>query len=117
MRILDDINALITGVPVYVGYAPTGAVLPYVVHRPLDLGTDDSESLAGNAFNWNFQTTLYCCAASAEASFNLAMSVVGDLQGERVAGTTLSVSIGYSGAALEGQYESQITVQLNQGGI
>lgn len=116
MSLLNDINALVTETSCYLGYAPTGAKLPYVVHRPL-LVDDQTVAVAGNAIDWDFQSTLYCCAGSVEASFNLALAVVGTLQGARVGGSTLSASIGYSGAEVEGHYESQITVQINQGGI
>lgn len=116
MSILSEISALVKAAPVHTGYAPTGAKLPYVVHRPL-LVDDLDLALSGDAIDWDYQTTLYCCAAGVEASFNLALAVVGTLQGKRVGNTTLSTSIGYSGALVEGHYESQITVQLNQGGI
>lgn len=116
MSILTDIEALINQAPVYTGYAATGATLPYVVHRPL-LVDDQTVAISGDAVDWDFQTTLYCAGGSVEASFNLALAVAGTLQGARVGGTTLSASIGYSGAEVDGHYESQITVQLNQGGI
>lgn len=101
---------------VHKGYAPTWAGLPYTVHRPLTL---DPEALAisGNALGWNSQTVLYACAESVEASFNLALELMRALQGARVANTTLSTSMGYVGAMVEGHYESSVTVQLNQGGI
>lgn len=117
MSVLNDIDALVTVVPSHIGYAPTGAELPYAVHRPLYIDTDDSEALNGDAIVWDTQTAIYCCAASVEASFNLALSIMKTLQGARVAGTTLSTSMGYSGAQVEGHYESQVTVQLNQGGL
>ena len=118
MSILTDINALVEAVPlvIHTGYPPTGATLPYVTHRPLLV--DDLElALSGDALGWDYQTTLYCCAGSVEASHNLALAVAGTLQGKRVGNTTLSTSIGYFGAQVEGHYESQVTVQLNQGGI
>lgn len=117
MSIIEDISLLVKHhATVYPGYAATGARLPYMVHRPL-LVDDAALALSGDALGWDFQTTIYCCAASVEASFNLALAVVGTLQGARVGGTALSASIGYSGAQVEGHYESQVTVQLNQGGI
>ncbi len=116
MSILNDIDDLVTQVPSHVGYAPTGAALPYVVLRPL-IVEDPEVAMAGNAIDWGVQFSLYCCAASVEASFNLALSVIGTLQGQRVGGTTLSASMGYNGAPVEGHYESQVTVQLNQGDI
>lgn len=116
MSILNDVTALITEVPVHVGYPPTDAKLPYVTHRPLLVDTLDV-AVAGNAVDWDFQTTLYCCAAGVEAAFNLAVAVMGTLQGKRVGNSTISTSMGYSGAQVEGHYESQVTVQLNQGGL
>jgi hypothetical protein len=116
VSIFNDINDLITQVPAHIGYAPTGARLPYTVNRPLI--TDPEElALAGNALGWDYQTSVYCCAASVEASYNLALAVLGTVQGSRVGGTTLSGSIGYIGASVEGHFESQVTIQLNQGGI
>lgn len=117
--LLADLNAKIAplGVGVWPGYAPTGAGLPYVVTRPLDVGLDTEVAVAGNAFDWNTQISAYCCAESVEASFNLALAVVQTLQGSRLRGTTLSATIGYNGAQVEGHYESQVTVQLNQGGF
>lgn len=116
MSIIEDINALVTQAPAHTGYAPTGAKLPYVVQRPVVVDGDDP-ALAGNRISWDWQTSLYCCGASVEASFNLALAVCVALQGARVGGTTLNASIGYIGAPVEGHYESQVTVQLNQGGI
>lgn len=114
MSILDDINGLITGVPAFIGYAASGQKLPYVASRPL-LADDLEAAIAGNAIDWDFQFTIYCCAASVAASFNLAMMVMNQLQGQRVGGTTLAVSLGYDGALVEGHYESAVVVQLHQG--
>jgi len=116
VSIYNDINDLVQAAPSYMGYAPTSAQLPYVVHRPLVFNETDN-SVAGIVIDLDAQFSLYCCGASVEASFNLALEVMRDLQGKRVGGTTLSTSMGYSGAPVEGHYESQVTVQLNQGGI
>lgn len=116
MSIFNDIDALVVSAPSHVGYAPTGTQLPYVVSRPL-LVDDLAVAVNGDAIDWDFQFSLYCCATSVEASFNLALMVMNDLQGQRVGGTTLSTSMGYTGAQVEGHYESQVTVQLNQGSI
>ena len=116
MSIFTEITDLVTMVPSHEGYPPTGAKLPYVVSRPL-LVDDVELALNGDALGWDFQFSLYCCGASVEASFNLALAVIGTLQGARVGGTTLAASMGYNGAEVEGHYESQVTVQLNQGGI
>lgn len=116
MSIFTEINDLVASAPSHIGYAPTGAVVPYVVSRPLL--TDDVElALNGDALGWDFQFSLYCCAAGVEASYNLALMVMNDLQGKWVGGTTLTTSMGYVGAQVEGHYESQVTVQLNQGSI
>lgn len=115
MSIFNDIDALITATS-HIGYAPTGAHVPYVVTRPLLI--DDLElALNGDAIDWDFQFSAYCAGGSVEASYNLAVQTMADLQGKRVGGTTLSTSMGYIGAQVEGHYESQVTVQLNQGGI
>jgi len=117
--ILQEINSLIelVGVPVFPGYPATGASLPYVVSRPLLVDNTTELALNGDAVDWDFNIAVYCCAAGVEASFNLALAVIGTLQGARVRGTTLAASMGYNGAEVEGHYESQVTVQLNQGGI
>ena len=115
MSILNDIEALLPE-PSYIGYAATGARAPYSVIRPLFLG-DQGVALDGSAVAWDDQFSVYCVAASVEASFNLGLLVIAALQGTRVRGTTLSTSMGYVGAVVEGYYETQVTVQLNQGGI
>ncbi len=115
MSILNDITALVQSAPAHEGYAPTGTRTPYVVSRPL-LVDDVSVAVAGNAIAWDDQFSLYCCGASVEACYNLALMVMADLQGKRVAGTTLTTSMGYIGVQVEGHYESQVTVQLNRGG-
>ena len=116
MSTLDDIKSLLTQTPSYVGEASTGAQSPYTVIRPLFID-NDTLAINGDALGWNTQYSVYCRAASVSASYNLALSVIGTLQGKRVGGSTLSASLGYNGAPVEGQYESQVTVQLNQGGI
>lgn len=116
MSIIDDIVALSSFEPVIIGYPRTGQRTPFIVTRPLIV--DDLElAIAGNALDWDFQHSFYCAGGSVEASYNLAVDLMRDLQGKRVAGTTLSTSMGYVGAVVEGHYESQVTVQLNQGGL
>lgn len=114
MSALNDILELVTVEPTFPGYAPTGQALPYVVGRHLYFG-DPVRNLDGSGSGWDTQYSLYCVAASSEASGNLAIMVMQELDGKRVAGTTLSTSMGYVGAVVEGAYESQVTVQLNQG--
>lgn len=116
MSILDDIMALIVDVPSYEGYAPTGAEMPYVCTRPLLIDSLE-QSINGTPIDWDYQFSVYCAAAGVTASFNLAVYVIGALQGKPVGGTTLSATMGYVGALVEGHYETQVTVQLNQGGI
>lgn len=118
MSIFNDVDELVrgAGLDLFTGYAPTGALLPYTVHRPLVLDVVEM-AVNGEALTWDQRTTLYACGGSVEASFNLAVELMRVLQGAYVAGTTLSTSMGYVGAPVEGHYESQVTVQLNQGGI
>lgn len=105
-----------SGVPVYPGYPETDAVLPYVVYRPLLVAVpSEAFALCGGAVAWDFQFAVYCCGGSVEASFNLAKIVAGVLQGKHVEGSTLTTSMGYIGAFLEGRYESQVTAQVYQG--
>lgn len=104
------------GLTVFDGYAKTGAQPPYVVNRPLILDTEDI-ALCGDALDWDFSFTLYCVGASVEASFNLAIKLIQALQGQRVGDSTLSCSMGYSGAQVESRYETQVTVQINQGAL
>lgn len=116
MSTLDDLKALVqaAGVACHIGYAPTGAVVPYAVIRPLFIG-GDVVALTGEVIDWDHQESIYCCGASVAACFNMAVLLMGSLQGAPFSGTTLSTSMGYNGAQVEGHYESQITVQLNQG--
>jgi hypothetical protein len=118
MSILNDIVALVPQdeAPGHTGFAPTGAALPYTVTRPMLIDAD-AVHLDGSASTWDQQYSVYCAAESVEACYNLALSVMGTLQGARVGDTTLSTSMGYVGAPVEGHYESQVTVQLNQGAI
>jgi len=118
MSILTEVSDIIkaSNLAVYNGYPTTGATLPYTVHRPLIIDVDDL-ALSGDTLGWDYQTALYACGASVEASFNLALLLMRTLQGQRVGGTVISTSMGYSGAQVEGHYESQVTIQLNQGGI
>lgn len=115
---MSDITALLTGVASghYEGYPPTGAQLPYVVNRPLLLDVADA-AMCGDAIDWDYQFSLYCAAGSVQASFNLAKAVMSALHGQKVGGSVLSTYMGYTGAQVEGHYESQVTVQINQGGI
>lgn len=118
MLSLTTITELIdnSGLTCYTGQAPTGAKLPYTVHRPL-IAEATERAISGDATVWDEQTSLYACGESVEASFNLALALMLALDGVRLGGTTLATSMGYAGAPVEGHYESQVTVQLSQGGI
>jgi hypothetical protein len=115
---LEDINEYVrlAGMTIYTGYAPTGAEAPYAVHRPLFIG-EENISTAGEIIDWDYQTSIYCCGASVEASFNMARDVMNAIQGKRTGGAVMSTSMGYMGAPVEGHYETQVTVQFNTGGI
>lgn len=116
--LLSDLTAALQGVgaPAHEGYAPSHAKLPYVVSRPL-IVDPTNVAINGAAIDYDFRFSLHCAGASVEASFNLALAVMSRLQGARVGGSTLSASMGYAGAQVEGHYESQVTVQTDQGGI
>lgn len=115
---MSDLTSLLdtAGIPSVLGYAATKAALPYVVGRPLSVAAEDVAA-NGDAITWDVQHSLYAAAASVEASYNLALAVMRTLQGARVGDSTLSASMGYVGAQVEGHYESQVTVQTHQGGI
>lgn len=104
------------GLPAFGGYAGTGSKPPYVVVRPMVVQTEDL-ALCGQALDWDFNFGLYCVGASVEASYNLAVMAMQALQGKRVGGSTLSCTMGYTGAQVESRYESQVTVQINQGAL
>lgn len=113
---ISDISDLVSGAGLssFVGYAATGAQPPYVVTRPM-ITEPEQVALCGQAIDWDFNFGLYCVGASVEASYNLALEVIQALQGARVGSSTLSCSMGYTGAQVESRYESQVTVQINQG--
>ncbi|QKY80249.1 tail terminator [Microbacterium phage Leafus] len=115
---MSDIGGLIqaAGLPYYEGYAPSNAKVPYVVNRPLIIDHEDV-ALNGDALAWDNQFALYCAAGSVAASLNLAKEVILALQGKYVGGSTLDTSMGYSGAQVEGHYETQVTAQINTGGL
>ena len=115
---ISDISDLVSGAGLssFVGYAATGAQPPYVVTRPM-ITEPEQVALCGDALDWDFSFTLYCVGASVEASYNLAIKLMQALQGQRVGDSTLSCSMGYSGAQVESRYETQVTVQINQGAL
>lgn len=116
-----SIQSLINGVAglgltTFSGYPGTRARAPYVVIRPM-LIEHENIAVNGAAVDWDHQYGLYCVGGSVEASFNLAKSVVAGLDGKRMGDSTVSLSIGYVGAQVEGNYETQITAQSHQGGV
>ena len=117
MSIFTDITDMVQAAPAHKGYAPTGARVPYVVSRPLLIDDALDRALSGDPIALDTQFSLYCCGASVAASYNLAVAVMKELDARPLAGTTLKTSMGYIGVQVEGHYESQVTVQLNQGGI
>lgn len=107
---------LSVGVPIYEGYAATGAKLPYIVHRP-SLIDVVSSSIGGESLVWDFSHAIYCCAESVEASFNLAKLVLTTIQGVRLGDTVAAASLSYTGARVEGWYETLVTIQLEIGEV
>lgn len=104
------------GLTAYSGYPNSGAKAPYVVHRPMDIDSTD-RSIGGGSIAWDHAYGVYCCGGSVEASYNLAKLVIGALDGLRVGDSTLATSVGYVGASVEGNYETQVTIQVYQGGM
>lgn len=104
------------GIVVFPGYPGTQARAPYVVVRPM-IFEHENISIGGEAVDWDHQFGLYCVGGSVDASFNLARMVVSALDGSRMGDSTMSLSVGYVGAQVEGNYETQITTQSHQGGI
>ena len=104
------------GAPTYTGYPPTGATAPYVTLRPL-LVDVLAPAVDGSAIAWDEQWTAYCSAGSVEASYNLALAVMGSLHGAVAGGEVLATSIGYAGVLVEGLYDTQVTIQSNRGGL
>ncbi|QDF15740.1 tail terminator [Microbacterium phage Finny] len=103
---------------VVVGFPKSNAKAPFVAIRPLTLiEGDEGTAITGDFMTLDDQTSAYCAGASVEASYNLALLVMGACQATRVDGYVLTTSMGYSGALVEGLYESQVTIQHNRGGI
>lgn len=100
----------------FLGYPETRAKAPYYVIRPM-VTTPGDLALCGQSMAWDFQFGVYCCGASVEASYNLGIAVMAALQGQRVGDSTLSCTMGYVGSQQESHYETQVTVQINQGGL
>lgn len=98
----------------FIGYAKTGSKAPYVVVRPMT-ALPDAVAVCGQVIDWDNTFGVYCVGDSVEASYNLAKLVVSALQGKRVGADSMSCSVGYAGSLVEGRYESQVTIQLNQG--
>ncbi len=105
-------------IKVYEGYPETGAKSPYVVVRPMSLEESlDGGAICGDAISWDNRIALYCRAGSVQASHNLALDAMRTLHGRYMDETTMTASLGYVGAVVEGQYESQITLFTAQGVI
>src|SRR5699024_4543907 len=118
MQISDVVDALqgSVDVPCYAGYAATGAKLPYLVVRPIS--TDpDGHTVQGSVTTWTDVLGVYCCAAGVVASSNLARDAAGQLVGKKLGSGVASASVAYYGNALEGQYESLVTVTTIEGAL
>lgn len=104
------------GVPVYVGYAATGANAPYVVIRPMSLDSLSS-SVGGESVVWDDRYAFYAVSNSVEASHALSIALMQAVEGARISGSYVSTSIGYVGSLVEGLYETQITALLMKGSL
>lgn len=102
-------------VNVHVGYPPTVVKAPYVTIRPLTI-QQDVVAVSGDMISWDTQIGVYCVGNSVGASWNLALAVL-SLQGVLLGGNVLNTSVGYTGAKIEGNYETQVTVQTHQGAV
>lgn len=109
---LDALPAL-SGVPVYVGYPPTGAVLPYICIRPLDMGP--TNAIAGCALFWDTHFSVYACTNSVNSCYSLSTDLLSLYHGAIVDGVAISASFSYMGAEIEGHYETLITLQFDKG--
>ena len=113
---LNELASHLTSAPVYIGYAASGAQAPFAVLRPIIINPIDI-AISGAQIDWDGQYGLYCAAESVEASYNLALLMMRQLAGKRLPGGVATVSMGYGPSLLEGLYETQVTIQFNQGGI
>lgn len=112
---LDSIAQLLRPIaPVYVGYAESMADLPYIVIRPLYLSPTDN-SVCGGAVAWDEQVSVYCCASSVQASYNLCKLVIEAIDGKMVDGHVASAYAGYADSLIEGHYESNVTITIMRG--
>lgn len=102
-EVADEVGTVATA---YVGYAPDKAHPPYVVVRPITRLTD-GVSVAGKALAYTSAIGAYCVADSVEASYNLAVLVMGALSGE--------VDMNYTGEQVAHRYESLVQVTSLEG--
>lgn len=103
-------------VPVYQGYAATGAKLPYMVVRPISTDPDGA-TVCGEATTWTDRLGVYCCAGSVGASANLARDAAGEIVSFFSGVSATTVAVAYYGNVLEGQYESLVTITVTEGGL
>ena len=102
-------------VTVYSGYAFTEATAPYIVVRPLAF-IPDTLTLSGTPFASAESFSVYCCGASVEASFNLALSVMSVIADQRIGGYVPVMRINYTGAEVQGLYETNLEITMETGG-
>jgi len=118
---MNDFTALallISEFPVYSGYAPTNAVPPYGVLRPISYSsTDIGRPVSGRQWTMDVSIGLYCVAGSAAASLNMALDALTVLDGHNFAGTQLLCQLMYNGAFIDGRYETLVTINYTEGVI
>lgn len=111
------IKALHDLYPVYANFAPSNCSdEAYAVVRPI-AAMRSEVPIAGATLVHEHTAGVYCRAASAEASYNMACAAMRVLDGYAALGTNLVADMAYTGAVVAGQYEVAITVTYNQGGL
>lgn len=114
------IDALITQLqslyPTYDGFAPNGCTdKHYAVVRPMAAITADTP-IAGASYDHSLTVGVYCRADGITASYNMGVATVNQLNGLVLAGSMLTADLSYTGALIDGQYESAVTVTYIRGG-
>lgn len=98
------------GVRMYSGFANSQSVPPYVVLRPLNVGSFTSS--INTVTSWQSTFNLYCVAGNVADSYKLAVLVLKTINEYSSPTFLVSTSISYSGLQVEKQYETLVTVDV-----